>query len=225
MSKGGGKSCCCATGRRGAPAGCSPLADSGASPVKQRDPIGSPPRLASQSSIAQLNHSIETRPASDGMNQNFRQLCSSPSASNFALLPAELLHTKKIQRCFSDCLSLEFLVHYSSKEEGKKCPRTVGGFSFSIYPPNLWLAQFIKAGVVGGPAPCFPSPRHAAGELLGAAPQLKAPSRDDSEDNVICSTCWKNSNKAPPKKNTCRGALSFAPMDSNERSADATGDY
>lgn len=41
---------------------------SGASPVKQRDPIGSPPRPASQSSIGQLNHSIETRPASDGMN-------------------------------------------------------------------------------------------------------------------------------------------------------------
>lgn len=123
MSKGGGKFCCCATGRRGARAGCSPLAGSGASPVKQRDPIGSPPRLASQSSIAQLNHSIETRPASDGMNRNFRQPCSSPSASNFAFLPAELLHgrtQKKIQRCFSDFLSLEFLVHYGSKEEEKK---------------------------------------------------------------------------------------------------------
>lgn len=84
-------------------------------------------------------------------------------------------HKKKIQRCFSDFLSLEFLVHYSSKEEEKKCPRTVGGFGFSIYPPNLWLTQFIKAGVVGGPAPCFPSPRHAAGELLGASSPAQSP--------------------------------------------------
>lgn len=125
VSKGGGKFCCCATGRTGARVGCSPLVGSGASPVKQRDPIGSPPRLASQSSIAQLNHSIETRPASDGMNQNFRQLRSSPSASNFALLRAGLLHRHththtQRKHCFSDFLSLEFLFHFSSKDEEKK---------------------------------------------------------------------------------------------------------
>lgn len=130
VSKGGGKFCCCATGRRGARAGCSPLAGSGASPVKQRDPIGSPPRLASQSSIAQLNHSIETRPASDGMNRNFRQLCSSPSASNFALLPAELFSRfNAVSQTFS-ALSFLFITALKRKKKSVLAQWEASAFPF-----------------------------------------------------------------------------------------------
>lgn len=54
-----------------------------ASHIKQGDPIGSSPYPVSQSPIAQLSHSIETRPASKDINHNFREVWSSPSSSNF----------------------------------------------------------------------------------------------------------------------------------------------
>lgn len=97
--------------------------------------------------------------------------------------------------------ALSFLFITALKRKKKKCPRTVGGFGFSIYPPNLWLTQFIKAGVVGGPAPCFPSPRHAA-----ESPELRWQRRQRNLQHML-----EELKQSPPQRRTPAEGLCHLP--------------
>lgn len=138
-----------------------------------------------------------------------------------ALLPVPpTLHYHPLDCCtdthkkdaFSDFLSINFLVSYSSKDEGIMSPCSVGGFSFSISSSNLWLGQFIKATVVGG-LRSFLSTHHVTqlGSFWERLPSSEPRRWGDSEDNVICSTCWKNSNKAPQRRTPAEGLCHLPP--------------
>lgn len=115
--------------------------------MKQTDPIGSPPRPASQSSIGQLNHSMETRPASDGSNWKFSALLSAPpTLHSYPLGWCTDTHTHTKRNILSQTLSVRtFSVFTALKIKKIKSPRSAGGVSFFGSSPDLWLGQFLKA--------------------------------------------------------------------------------